>query len=31
MLAHSLIIVIVLIVVFDVPVNWYLLQIVPAF
>ena len=31
MLAHSLIIVVVLIVVFDVPVNWYLLQIVPAF
>jgi ABC-type polysaccharide/polyol phosphate export permease len=31
MLAHSLIIIVVLIVVFDVPVNWYLLQIVPAF
>jgi lipopolysaccharide transport system permease protein len=31
MLAHSLIIVVVLIVAFGVPVNWYLLQIVPAF
>jgi len=31
MLAHSLIIIVVLIVAFDVPVNWYLLQIVPAF
>jgi lipopolysaccharide transport system permease protein len=30
MLAHSLIIIIVLIIAFDVPVNWYLLQIVPA-
>jgi ABC-type polysaccharide/polyol phosphate export permease len=30
-LAHSLIIIVVLIVAFDVPVNWYLLQIVPAF
>jgi len=30
MLAHSLIIIVVLIVAFDVPVNWYLLQIVPA-
>jgi lipopolysaccharide transport system permease protein len=30
MLAHSLIIIIALIVVFDVPVNWHLLQIVPA-
>jgi ABC-type polysaccharide/polyol phosphate export permease len=31
MLAHSLVIIIVLIVIFGVPVNWYLLQIVPAF
>jgi lipopolysaccharide transport system permease protein len=31
MLAHSLIIVVVLVVAFDVPVNWHLLQIVPAF
>lgn len=31
MLAHSLIIIIVIIVVFHIPVNWYLLQIVPAF
>ena len=31
MLAHNLIIIVVLIVAFDVPVNWYLLQIVPAF
>jgi ABC-type polysaccharide/polyol phosphate export permease len=31
MLAHSLIIIAVLIVAFKVPVNWYLLQIVPAF
>jgi lipopolysaccharide transport system permease protein len=31
MLAHSLIIVAVLIVAFGVPINWYLLQIVPAF
>ena len=31
MLAHSLIIIVVLIVAFNVPVNWYLLQIVPAF
>jgi lipopolysaccharide transport system permease protein len=31
MLAHSVIIVVVLIVMFDVPVNWYLLQIIPAF
>jgi ABC-type polysaccharide/polyol phosphate export permease len=31
MLAHSLTIIVVLIVAFDVPVNWYLLQIVPAF
>jgi lipopolysaccharide transport system permease protein len=30
-LAHSLIIVVVLIVVFGVPVNWYQLQIIPAF
>jgi lipopolysaccharide transport system permease protein len=30
-LAHSLIIVVVLVVVFDVPINWYQLQIVPAF
>jgi ABC-type polysaccharide/polyol phosphate export permease len=30
-LAHSLTIVGVLIVAFDIPVNWYLLQIVPAF
>lgn len=30
MLAHSLIIIIALIVLFDVPVNWHLLQIVPA-
>jgi ABC-type polysaccharide/polyol phosphate export permease len=29
-LAHSLVIVVVLIVAFDVPVNWYLPQIVPA-
>jgi lipopolysaccharide transport system permease protein len=29
-LPHSLIIIVVLIVAFDVPVNWYLLQIVPA-
>ncbi len=29
-LAHSLIIIVVLIIAFDVPVNWYLLQIVPA-
>lgn len=29
-LAHSLIIIVVLIVAFDVPVNWYLLQIIPA-
>jgi ABC-type polysaccharide/polyol phosphate export permease len=31
MLAHSLIIIVVLIIAFGVPVNWYLLQIVPAF
>jgi len=31
MFAHSLIIIVVLIVAFDIPVNWYLLQIVPAF
>jgi ABC-type polysaccharide/polyol phosphate export permease len=31
MLAHSLIIVVALIVVFGVPVNWYILQIVPGF
>jgi lipopolysaccharide transport system permease protein len=31
MLAHSLVIVLVLIVVFDVPVNWYILEVVPAF
>jgi lipopolysaccharide transport system permease protein len=31
MLAHSLIVVVALIVAFDVPINWYLLQIVPAF
>src|SRR6516225_685921 len=31
MLAHSLIIIVVLIIAFRVPVNWYLLQIVPAF
>ncbi len=30
-LAHSLVIIAVLIVVLDVPVNWHLLQIVPAF
>ena len=31
MLAHNLIIIVVLIVAFNVPINWYLLQIVPAF
>jgi homopolymeric O-antigen transport system permease protein len=31
MLAHSLVIIVVLIVALDVPVNWHLLQIVPAF
>lgn len=31
MLAHSLIVVVILIVAFDVPVNWYQLQIIPAF
>ena len=31
MLAHSVIIIIVLIVAFGVPINWYQLQIVPAF
>jgi ABC-type polysaccharide/polyol phosphate export permease len=31
MLAHSVIIIVGLIFVFHVPVNWYLLQIVPAF
>ena len=30
-LAHNLIIVVVMIIAFGVPVNWYLLQIVPAF
>jgi len=30
-LAHSLVIIVVLIVAFGVPVNWYLLEIVPAF
>jgi lipopolysaccharide transport system permease protein len=30
-LAHSIVIIIVLIVAFDVPINWYLLQIIPAF
>jgi ABC-type polysaccharide/polyol phosphate export permease len=30
-LSHSLVIIVVLIVVLDVPVNWHLLQIVPAF
>jgi lipopolysaccharide transport system permease protein len=29
--AHSLIIIVILIVVFQVPVNWYFLQVVPAF
>ena len=31
MLAHSLIIIVALIVIFGVPINWYLLQIVPGF
>jgi ABC-type polysaccharide/polyol phosphate export permease len=31
MLAHSLVIIVVLIIALNVPVNWYLLQIVPAF
>jgi lipopolysaccharide transport system permease protein len=30
-LAHSLVIIVVLVVAFGVPINWYLLQIVPAF
>ncbi len=30
-LAHSLLIVVILIIAFDVPINWHLLQIVPAF
>src|SRR5262249_48755990 len=31
MLAHNMIIIVVFIVAFGIPVNWYLLQIVPAF
>jgi ABC-type polysaccharide/polyol phosphate export permease len=31
MLAHSLVIVVVLILAFGVPINWYLLQVLPAF
>jgi lipopolysaccharide transport system permease protein len=30
-LAHSLFIIVGLVIIFDVPINWYLLQIVPAF
>jgi ABC-type polysaccharide/polyol phosphate export permease len=30
MLAHNLIIIVILMVAFDVPINWYLLQVVPA-